>query len=48
MRTYIIDDYFGNMAARFVFDKDAVSLQITKTAEWFLEEYAGDADGHRA
>ena len=45
VRTYIIDDYFGNMAARFVFDGDSVSLQITKTAEWFLDEYAGSAEG---
>ena len=45
VRTYIIDDYFGNMAARFVFDGDTVSLNITKTAEWFLDEYVGTADG---
>ena len=45
VRTYIIDDYFGNMAARFVFDGDTVSLTITKTAEWFLDEYVGTADG---
>ena len=45
VRTYIIDDYFGNMAARFTFDGDSVSLNITKTAEWFLDEYVGTADG---
>ena len=45
VRSYIIDDYFGNMAARFVFDGDSVSLTITKTAEWFLDEYVGTADG---
>jgi hypothetical protein len=33
------------MAARFVFDGDTVSLNITKTAEWFLDEYVGTADG---
>ncbi len=47
VRTYIIDDYFGNMAARFTFDGDKVSLHITKTAEWFLDEYFGDAEGQR-
>ena len=44
-RSYLIDDYFGNMAARFVFDGDRVSVRMTKTAEWFLDEYVGDAEG---
>jgi len=48
VRTYVIDDYFGNMAARFVFDGDSVSLSMTKTAEWFLDEYTGDAEGKRS
>ncbi len=47
VRTYIIDDYFGNMAARFTFDGDSVSLKLTKTAEWFLDEYVGEAKGKR-
>ena len=44
-----IDDYFGNMAAEFTFDKNGenVHLSVTKTAEWFLDEYAGQADGKR-
>ena len=46
-RTYLIDDYFGNMAARFTFDGDRVTLQMTKTAEWFLDEYVGDAEGKK-
>ena len=45
MRTYVIDDYFGNMAAVFTFDGDRVQLSMTKTAEWFLEEYCGEAGG---
>lgn len=45
VRTYVIDDYFGNMAAEFTFDGDRVHLSMTKTAEWFLDEYAGTADG---
>lgn len=48
VRTYVIDDYFGNMAARFVFDGDSVSLSMTKTAEWFLDEYVGEAEGKRS
>ncbi len=47
VRTYIIDDYFGNMAARFTFDGDSVILKLTKTAEWFLDEYVGEAKGKR-
>ena len=49
VRTYVIDDYFGNMAAEFTFDEtgENVHLSITKTAEWFLDEYAGQADGRR-
>ena len=45
VRTYVIDDYFGNMAAVFTFDGDQIQLSMTKTAEWFLEEYCGEADG---
>ena len=49
VRTYVIDDYFGNMAAEFTFDEtgERVHLSVTKTAEWFLDEYAGQADGKR-
>ena len=45
VRSYVIDDYFGNMAAVFTFDEDRVSLDITKTAEWFMDEYPGHAEG---
>lgn len=49
IRTYVIDDYFGNMAAVFTFDDNGhVHLSITKTAEWFLDEYVGDADGTKS
>ena len=41
----MIDDYFGNMAAEFTFDGDSVKLGITKTAEWFMDEYVGQAEG---
>ena len=48
LRTYVIDDYFGNMAAVFRFAGDTVHLEMTKTAEWFLDEYVGTADGRKA
>jgi len=48
VRTYVIDDYFGNMSACFTFDGDTVHLDMQKTAEWFLDEYTGSADGVRA
>ena len=45
VRSYVIDDYFGNMAAVFRFDGDCVHLKITKTAEWFMDEYVGETAG---
>jgi hypothetical protein len=45
VRSYVIDDYFGNMSAEFTFGENGVHLQITKTAEWFMDEYVGSADG---
>lgn len=47
IRTYVIDDYFGNMAANFTFCGDEVSISMTKTAEWFLDEYVGTATGRK-
>jgi len=45
VRSYVIDDYFGNMAAVFTFEGDSVKFDITKTAEWFMDEYVGHAEG---
>jgi len=45
LRTYVIDDYFGSMDARFTFAEDRVILHITKEAEWYLNEYPGYAEG---
>ena len=45
VRSYIIDDYLGNMKSVFTFDGNQVHLSMTKTAEWFLNEYQGEADG---
>lgn len=48
IRSYLIDDYFGNMWTTLAFDGDRVHLKMTKTAEFFLDEYEGEADGSRA
>jgi len=45
LKSYVIDDYFGNMAATFTFFEDGVRLKITKVAEWFMDEYVGEARG---
>ena len=45
IRSYLIDDYFGNMAATLSFKGDTLTLLMTKTAEHFLNEYQGMAVG---
>lgn len=45
LRTYLIDNYFGNFTATFGFKGDQVGLYMVKTAEWFLDEYQGMAGG---
>lgn len=45
IRTYVMDDYFGNMHTVFTFDGNAVKLVMRKTAEAFLDEYCGEARG---
>lgn len=47
LKVQIIDEYFGNMDAVFTFSEDGgkLSLTMTKTAEDFLNEYYGTADG---
>jgi len=45
IRCYLIDDYFGNMAVTLGFKEDKLGVLMTKTAEWFLDEYQGFAGG---
>jgi len=45
IRCYIIDDYFGNLTVTLGFKGEELGLCMTKTAEWFLEEYQGFAGG---
>lgn len=48
LRVQIIDEYFGNIIAKFTFDGDSVKLSMKKVAEDFLEEYQGEAVGKKA
>lgn len=47
LRTYLIDDYFGNFTATFSFKGNQIAVSMKKTAEWFLDEYEGIAGGQR-
>ena len=47
MCVQIIDDYFGNMSALFAFKGDEVVLNMSKTAEDFLQTYQGTALGRK-
>ena len=48
VRSYLIDDYFGNLATTLSFKGDTVTVLMTKTAEHFLNEYQGMAVGKLA
>ncbi len=43
----ITDTYLGSLKASFVFKGDEIGVYMTKTAEWFLEEYEGFAGGRK-
>ena len=45
IKVQIIDKYFGVLDMAFGFKGDAVSVQMVKTAEAFLDEYSGIANG---
>lgn len=47
IKVQIIDKYFGNMSMEFGFKEDKVGVFMTKTAEAFLDEYHGYANGRR-
>lgn len=46
IRLYVIDDYFGNMTVTLGYKGEELGVYMTKTAEWFLNEYQGFAGGH--
>ena len=45
IRSYLIDDYFGNLATTLSFKGDTLTVLMQKTAEHFLNEYQGIAVG---
>lgn len=45
IRVYIIDDYFGNMNITLGYKGEELGVFMSKTAEWFLNEYQGFAGG---
>ncbi|HCS75218.1 MAG TPA: hypothetical protein DIW17_15250 [Clostridiales bacterium] len=46
IRLYVIDDYYGNMTVTLAYKGEELGVYMTKTAEWFLNEYQGFAGGH--
>ena len=48
VKVQIIDKYFGILDMIFAFKGDALSLEMNKTAEAFLDEYTGCANGKAA
>ena len=45
IRTYVLDNCMGNMHTYVTFNGDKISLKMTKVAEWFMDEYQGEAFG---
>ena len=45
IRTYIYDNCMGNMHTYVTFDGDKIGIRMTKVAEWFMDEYQGEAYG---
>ena len=45
IRTYIYDNCMGNMHAYITFDGDKIAIKMSKVAEWFMDEYTGEAYG---
>ena len=42
---YIIDSCFGTLKTNCYFENNSLTLQMSKAAEWFLDEYNGMATG---
>lgn len=45
IRTFITDDYFGNLTITISFKGNECGISMHKTSEWFLNEYEGFAGG---
>ena len=48
LRVYVIDHSMGNLFATFSFVDNEVALCFRKTAEYFMDDYHGDASGYLA
>lgn len=47
IRSYIIDDYIGNLTMTFCFKGDEVGVAMSKNAQFFLDDYQGFAGGRK-
>lgn len=45
IRMYMYDNCMANMHAYITFDGDKIAIKMTKVAEWFMDEYVGEAYG---
>ena len=45
IRSYIIDDYLGNLTITIGFKGNKIGLKMVRNAEFFLEEYEGSTGG---
>lgn len=45
IKLQLLDDYFGNADFRLTFAEDTLTLSVSKTAEDFLWDYQGSAEG---
>lgn len=45
VRPYIVDNCFASAWMYFTFDGDTVFVDMKNTAEWFMDEYEGEAVG---
>jgi hypothetical protein len=45
LRVYIADNSMGNLKANFTFDGEKIAVRMDKVAEWFMDEYQGEAYG---
>ncbi|MBQ9755990.1 MAG: hypothetical protein IJV99_00150, partial [Clostridia bacterium] len=47
LRIYIVDSSLGNCFMTFSFKKDEVGVYMTKRAEFFMNDYQGNAGGYK-
>jgi len=47
LHVHVADDYLGQLRMKICFKGDSVNLLGYKHAEWFMDEFVGNATGHR-